>query len=113
MNEQVSQSTIFDAIAAGEAAQAGMALAAANNGQVLEFAKKYAVELGRKQTFVTADDVQRVLIEKGFREHDLGNAAGSVFKNRKLWRWDGIRTVKSERVSSHGRLIRVWEYIGQ
>ena len=34
----------------------------------------------------------------------LGNAAGSVFKNME---WTG-RVVRSERPSTHGRIIRVW-----
>jgi hypothetical protein len=102
---------LFDAIAAREQAERGIALAADGNREVLEFAKKKAIELGRRNKFVTADCVQRALAEMGFREHDLGNAAGSVFKDRKLWSYTG-RTVQSERVSSHGRLIRVWQYIG-
>lgn len=103
---------LFDAIAANQAADAGMKRAADHNRDVLEFAKQKAIEIGRRQMTVTADDVQRALIDAGYREHDLGNAAGSVFKNRDLWRYNG-RTVKSRRVSSHGRLIREWEYVGK
>lgn len=102
---------LFDAIAGHEAADAGVALAAKNNAEVLEVAKQKAIEIGRRQVYVTADDVQHSLLDAGFKEHDLGNAAGSVFKNREFWRYTG-RTVKSERVSSHGRLIRVWRYLG-
>ena len=43
---------------AREAAEAGMAQAADRKKSLLEFAKKKAIELGRRQTFVTADDVQ-------------------------------------------------------
>jgi hypothetical protein len=105
------QGTIFDAIAAREAADAGIARAAKNNSMVLDLAKKKAVELGRKQTFVTADDVQAALVDVGLSEHHLGNAAGAVFRNKKLWHYTG-ETVQSTRVSRHGALIRKWKYIG-
>lgn len=102
---------LLDAIAAREAAEQGIAQAAENKSSLLEFAKKKAIELGRNNTFVTADDVQLALVAEGISDRALGNAAGSVFRNKKLWRFTG-RTVSSERVSSHGRLIRVWQYIG-
>jgi hypothetical protein len=105
------QTSIFDEIAAGEAAEAGMNLSAENNRPMLEFARGLAVELGRAKRFVTADDIQRVLVDKGFPESSLGNAAGSVFRGGN-WRWNG-QTVKSTRVASHGRLIRIWEYVGK
>lgn len=107
-----NQSSIFDAIAAREQAEAGMNLAARNNQPQLEYARRLAVEIGREKRFVTADDVQRAMVDKGFPESSLGNAAGSVFRGRD-WKWDGVRTIKSTRVASHGRLIRVWEFVGK
>lgn len=109
---EVSQSTIFDAIAANEAADQGIARAATHNSTVLEAAKQQAIEIGRVKGEVTADDVQAALMAAGWGEEDLGNAAGSVFRNPKLWLWDDNRTVKSTRVKRHGALIRVWKYIG-
>ena len=106
-----SQSTIFDAIAANELAASGMELAARNAAPVLVVAQQAAIELGRRNRFVTADDVQAAMMAKGYTPQDLGNAAGSMFRGR-CWKWHG-KTVKSERVASHGRLIRVWEYVGQ
>lgn len=105
---------LFDAMAAAEAAEQGMMQAADNKGTLLAFAKEKAREIGRRRGEVTADDVQRALAEnpgKPISIHALGNAAGSLFKSRREWRFTG-RLVKSERVSSHGRLIRVWKYIG-
>lgn len=102
---------LLDAIAANEAAEQGIAQAAAKKRSVLEFAKKKAIELGRQNWCVTADDVQLALVAEGISDRALGNAAGSVFKDKTLWRYAN-RVVKSERVSSHGRLIRVWQYIG-
>ena len=105
------QSTIFDAIAANQAAESGIDRAARNNASVLDLAKRKAIEIGRKQGIVTADDVQQALVDAGLSEHDLGNAAGSVFRNKSIWQYTG-ETVKSERVSRHGALIRKWKYIG-
>jgi hypothetical protein len=105
-----AQATVFDAIAAREAAEAGMDLAATNNRPLLIIARQLAVEIGRRKGRVTADDVQAALIDRGYPESSLGNAAGSVFRGGQ-WRWNG-ETVKSTRVASHGRLIRVWEYVG-
>jgi hypothetical protein len=112
MSLDQNQTTIFDAIAAHEAAEAGIDLAAENNRPLLGLARRLAAELGRRQRFVTADDVQRALVERNLPESSLGNAAGSVFRGAK-WKWDGVSVRKSERVASHGRLIRVWEYVGQ
>lgn len=106
-----SPGPLFDAVAAREAAEQGIAEAADNKRSLLEFAKKKAIELGRQNQFVTADDVQAALVENKISDRALGNAAGSVFKDKTLWRY-ADRVVKSERVSSHGRLIRVWQYIG-
>ncbi len=111
MSDREIQPNIFDEIAAREAAEKGIAKAAKRDPALLELAKQKAIELGRRHTFVTADDVQRELIAAGYGEHDLGNAAGSLFKNKKHWVY-ADRTVESKRVSSHGRLIRVWQYIG-
>lgn len=108
---EISGRPLFDAIAAREAAEAGMAQAADRKASLLAFAKKKAIELGRRHTFVTADDVQAALVAEGISQHALGNAAGSVFRDKKLWIYTG-KTVPSERVSSRGRLIRVWMYIG-
>lgn len=107
----LQQSTIFDAIAANAAKERGIAVAADGNRHLLEFAQSVARQLGRRQGRVTADDVVRELIEvHGWQEGQLGNAAGGMFRS-KCW-VDTRETVKSQRVSSHGRLIRVWLYVG-
>ncbi|MBV9217683.1 MAG: hypothetical protein JO053_16055 [Acidobacteria bacterium] len=106
--------SLFDIIEARERAQEGMEQAAERKASLLRFAQRKAEELGRRMRFVTADDVQRALVEnpdRSISEHALGNAAGSLFKDKSKWRWTG-ETRPSERVSAHGRLIRVWEWIG-
>lgn len=110
----VSQATIFDAIAARERAEQGIAIAGANKASLLELAKRVAVDLGRQQKFVTADDVQFALATRPGRpisEEALGSAAGGLFKSRKYWRFTG-RYVASQRENSHGRMLRVWEFVG-
>jgi hypothetical protein len=107
------QSTIFDQIKAREAAERGMQQAADNKASLLEFARGVAREIGRERGLCTADDVQRRLVSRhGISEHALGNAAGSLFKGKE-WHFDGKSFIKSERVASHGRYIRVWRYVGQ
>jgi hypothetical protein len=107
-----SSRPVFDAAAARDAGEAGKSLAADNNITLLRFAQGVAREIGRRKVFVSADEVQRELIERhGWEPNALGNAAGSLFKG-KAWRWDG-ETKKSEMVDSHGRLIRIWRYVGQ
>ncbi len=102
--------TLFDYAETQRHAEAGIAIAAENNATVLHQVKEIARELGRKQIFVNADDVQREMAKRKIRSETLGNAAGSVFKGRE-WRFAG-RYVASERIASHGRMIRVWQYIG-
>lgn len=101
---------LFDAIAAREAAEKGIGRAAENKASLLKFARGLAVGLGVKNGRVTADDVQRAMVDRGISERALGNAAGALFRGPR-WRFTG-ETVKSVRVHSHGRLIRVWQYTG-
>lgn len=97
------QTTIFDAIAANEARERGLAKASKN--PLLPIAQQIAIELGRKQQTVTADDVQAALIEKGYTEGQLGNSAGAIF-SKKHWRW--VEYTRSTRVVGHGNLISRW-----
>jgi hypothetical protein len=103
---------LFDAAAARVAAEQGMARAAENKKSLLKFAREVAVELGQRTGLVTADDVQHELGQRGISEHALGNAAGSLFRDKTKWIWTG-RLVSSERVCSHGNLLRVWQYVGK
>jgi hypothetical protein len=106
----LSSFPLFDSIASDAAASAGIEQAAVNKNLLLEEARAIAVEIGRARREVTADDVIRVYSFRHPRE-PLGNAAGGIFKGPQ-WRFAG-RYVKSERVSAHSRMIRVWEYIGK
>lgn len=102
---------LFDAALANEAAERGIAQAAEHKRSLLKFARQVAIGLGKQKVFVTADDVQRELAEiHNISDRALGNAAGSLFRGGN-WVWTG-ETAKSIRVHSHGRLLRVWKYIG-
>jgi len=99
----------FDAEMARRESEAGQEVAAIGRGDVLEAARRIALEVGRSRGLVTADDVQRRLISAGIKPSELGNSAGSIFK-QKCWEWTG-RMVPSTRVSRHGNLIRVWRLV--
>ena len=104
--------TLFDPIASEHARDDGMATAAANRAKLLAFARTLAIELAmaREDRSVTADDVQRALVERGYGVHELGNAAGSLFR-ASGWQWTGMWQ-KSQRVHSHANLLRVWRWVG-
>lgn len=100
------QPQLFDHAASVAAKERGIQQAADNKTSLLEFARKEAVELARAMGEITADDVQRRLVEKGISVRALGSAAGALFRG-KQWQWTG-RFKKSERAHSHSNLLRVW-----
>ena len=109
-SEFLFDAVTFDVALSEEAKQEGMAAAAISRAELLELAREIAVVLARRNGEVHADDVQKVLILRGYTSADLGNAAGSIFrgpeKSRKF-EWTG-RFTKSERVCAHRNLLRVW-----
>ena len=97
--------TLFDLIEAERRKEEGMARAADARATALALAKQYAVTLAETHGEITSDDVALAMEQDGHRYEDLGNAAGSLFRGR--FEWTG-RTATSARVSTHGRIIRVW-----
>lgn len=89
----------------------GMEMAASNSKEYLTLARKVAAEVaqGKFDRCITADDVGRVL-QADYGLDSLGPAAGSLFKTDQ-WEWTGGFR-KSRRVTNHGRLLRLWRYIG-
>lgn len=73
-----------------------------------ELARKIAMERDNRR--LTVDAVYKVMLEQGHDPSLLGNAWGSIFKCRG-WRFTG-EYKKSERVSNHARIVRVWELVG-
>lgn len=104
----MSQIGLFDAKKGEQLKDEGMDKAACNRDFDLAIARNTAVMIaqGRQDRSCTADDVQRVLIERGI---SLGNAAGSIFRGKR-WRFTG-RFVKSQRVSNHASIRRVWQLV--
>ena len=110
-NSTTASLPLFDLAAAAALRDEGIAVAAENAGSVVLRVQEIARELGRRQRFVTADDVQRVMAERRISSKELGNGAGSMFRGKDQWRDTG-RVVKSERIKAHARKISVWEYVG-
>jgi Holliday junction resolvasome RuvABC DNA-binding subunit len=77
---------------------------------VARTAKRIVIQLGREQRYVTSDHVQKALLVLGYKATDLGNAAGTLFKDGNFVRTN--QTVKSNRPSARGRRLPVWEYVG-
>ena len=89
---------------------AGQNAAISKNSEVYRIAKDIAVELGRNWKQVNIDMVQGVLVSRGYKAADLGNAAGAIFRG-KNWKDTG-NTYLSRRESNHARRITVWAYVG-
>jgi Tfp pilus assembly protein FimT len=74
----MEQLNIFDHAASVAAKERGIQQAADNKASLLEFARKEAVELARAMGEITADDVQRRLVEKGHQRAGFGIGSGCV-----------------------------------
>lgn len=96
---------LFDITESLDLKAGGMELAATTRSELLDTARAIALELGRRGD-VTADDVGRMMEQRGYAVEDLGPAAGSIFKT-KQWQFTGVR-VASSRKSNHGRELKVW-----
>lgn len=101
-----NQPDMFDLAKAERLKTAGMKTASENRKDELDYAKQVAVRIAQTQGTVTADDVQRVLLDEGIQ---LGNAAGSLFRGNQ-WLFTG-EWRKSERTTNHARQNRVWALI--
>ena len=106
------QTDLFDPIQAERNKHIGMQQAAKTRAKVLTLARRVAIEIAknRKDGVCHADLVQKELGLRGILPHQLGNAAGSIFRG-KNWEWTG-HFIKSERTTSNQRIIRVWQFIG-
>lgn len=82
----------------------GMAQARDSHEDVLALARDIAREHATRHGTVTADNVQRALMQRGLPP--LGNAAGSLFKGA-AWEFTG-EWIKSRRVTNHARQNRIW-----
>lgn len=108
---QTATASLFDLIAAIELGERGIELAAGNHASAVWDAQQIAKELGRRQRFVSMNDVNRRWAALGRRREELGNGAGSVFRG-KCWRRTS-QQVRAEHLESHGRWLPIWEYLGE
>lgn len=108
----MTQTTIFDAIAARRLADEGLAVAGRDKNVLLERAKQIArrIALSRFDRTVTMDDVHAAMQAEGIDGSMLGNAAGSTFKGGD---WQFVDHVRCKLASGHGRFNKVWRYIGK
>jgi hypothetical protein len=83
-----------------------MLLAADARLELLRIAQLAALEYASARGSVTSDDVAWRMMMNGHDYESLGNASGSVFRS-KAFEWRGV-VIKSARVSTHSRMIRVW-----
>lgn len=98
--------SMFDAATGDQLKEAGIARASRSRAALLWFAKAIAAHAGRTGEIVTADTVQRELKRQGHDPSDLGNAAGALFRDRKLWTCVGFRN--SARTKRQSGTIREW-----
>lgn len=89
---------------------AGIEAAKAARRQLVKVAKEIAKATAaeRETRLITIDDVYRILAMKGHDTSQLGNAAGSIFKDP-CWEFVGWR--QSERTSNHARSVRIWKFL--
>jgi hypothetical protein len=104
-----NDAAIFDSEEGEYRRSEGVDIAAVSRKHVLCLARQASVKaaLARSDRTATADDAQKWLIDRGYSSDYLGNAAGSLFKDRDTWEFTG-RWVPSQRVSNHGHQNRVW-----
>jgi translation elongation factor EF-Ts len=104
---QTLQLAMFDKHAAERAKASGMKQAADGTRDFLDYARGVAREIAAKQpSGITADDVQQALVERGHNIHQLGNAAGSLFRGPE-WIFTGERR-RSVRIHAHSNELKVW-----
>lgn len=103
----MKQIGLFDSQRGELEKKAGMKAAADAKKSYLERARWGAFLIARRgDGTCNMDQVAEYLAFLGISPEDLGNAAGSVFKGKE-WVFTG-RRIKSARVSSHAREIKIW-----
>ena len=94
----------FDLVEACAARDRGIALATLNNQDFLATARSYARQHCRRYGTVTADDVRKAMMKKGY-EPASSAAWGGLFRGRE---WLMVGWTQSDYVTNHGRMNRVW-----
>jgi hypothetical protein len=84
----------------------GMREAAQARREALQFARDLAEVMAGTRGEISADDVQSRMVELGFPVSYLRNAAGSIFKDRRIWESVGWKA--STRKGRKASAIRLW-----
>jgi hypothetical protein len=107
------QKSVFDVSLGDKLKEKGIDRACNNYArkEALEKAKEISIELGKRQSRVSIDDVYVEMEHRGIDFSSLGNCAGSIFRN-KHWLFT-MNWEPSIRTSNHRRMNRVWTYIGE
>jgi len=99
--------TLFDYAQSIQERDKGMANAVSGREKALAKARSIAFWIANMKGFVTADKVrQEYEYRGGDWAKDLGNAAGSIFKEKS--KWQCVSFENSTVTTSHARALRVW-----
>ena len=85
----------------------GITRAMWSRSDLLDEARRIAYDIARQRGEVTYDDVYREMLARGLHPEEMGNAAGSVFRDPTVFVFTG-HWVKSARITNHARVNRVW-----
>jgi hypothetical protein len=100
---QKTELPLFDAVAANQAKERGISLAVENRKELVAAVRAIAVELLKKRTEISMDDVVEAMPEHGLNPDDLGNASGGVLRCKTFECTE--RQILSRRVRSHSNRI--------
>jgi hypothetical protein len=102
----MTQPTLFDLNEGNRLRVTGSILARDSRSELFAIARGLAVNLAREHGTVSYDDVYREMVASGMSPELMGNAAGSLFRGNEF-QFTG-QWKRSERISNHARVIRVW-----
>ena len=107
-----SETPLFDSVLSQEAKQYGMNLVEENAERWLDEARAVAIQIAITQGEVFSDQVKQAMevTRDPSRPPHHQHAYGTVFRGAG-WRWTG-RWHTSTAVRNHGRLQRIWVWIG-
>jgi len=100
--------TLFDYAQSRKLRDDGIKTATSGREQALAKARSIAFWIANMKGFVTADKVREEYEYRGGDwAKDLGNAAGSIFKEKSKWECVGFES--STVTTSHARALRIWK----
>lgn len=97
----------FDLAQGERLKEEGLALAQTEREELIDAARFAAAHIAANKGTVTIDEVHQYLLLHGYDPSLLGNAAGSIFRDREVFEFTG-EWRKSARISNHARCNRVW-----